>query len=183
MNRNMSAPDKVYSVFKMGSASTDQHRRQARWQMSLLRHKSPYRTTLVPPSLILCFIKQQKLDLGQTWAHDCIYVMLEKNYKVFTSTPRHMEKIVHCERTMTWDSFWNRVHWHKVIPSKAKSIPFDLAGWACISYVLAPCVCLVFIWFSLLKLSCMLQLQCHMHPAFCKSTYSSLETLARRYHL
>lgn len=92
MNRNMSAPDKVYSVFKMGSASTDQHRRQARWQMSLLRHKSPYRTTLVPPSLILCIIKQQKLDLGQTWAHDCIYVMLEKNDKVFTSTPRPLGK-------------------------------------------------------------------------------------------
>lgn len=105
MNRNMSVPDKVYSVFKMGSASTDQHRRQARWQMSLLRHKSPYRTTLVPPSLILCIIKQQKFDLGQTRARDCIYVMLEKNDKVFTSTPHHLEKIVHCKRTMTWDSF------------------------------------------------------------------------------
>lgn len=130
MNKNMSVPDKVYSLFKMGSASTDQHRRQARWQMSLLRHKSPYRITLVPPSLISCITKQYKFDLGQTRAHDCTYVMLEKNYKVFTSLPlgKDSQYPVHCDSDMRQFLLWNRVHWHKVVPSKEKSIPFELAG-------------------------------------------------------
>ena len=52
MNRNMTVPDKVYSLFKMGSASTDQSGDEPDGSMSLLRNKSPYSTPMVPPSLI-----------------------------------------------------------------------------------------------------------------------------------
>lgn len=60
MNRNMSVPDKLYSLFKTGSASRDQSGDEADDSMSLLRNKSPYSTPLVPPSLMpdMCITKK-----------------------------------------------------------------------------------------------------------------------------
>lgn len=52
----MSVPDKVFSLFRMGSARTD----EPDGSTSSFRNKSPYSTPLVPPSLILdtCITKQ-----------------------------------------------------------------------------------------------------------------------------
>lgn len=52
MNRNMSVPDKVYSLFKLRSASTDQLGDKPDDTMSLRRNERPYSTPLVPPSSI-----------------------------------------------------------------------------------------------------------------------------------
>lgn len=186
MNRNTSVPDKAYSLFQIGSASTDQSRRARQ----PLCHRSGIKALRAQPWFHLHWYQICALPAAEIWSGSdkIISVILEeKKNMLLTSAPFYLQKIVNSLSTVKGE-------WYEIISAleestgtKSSLLKEKHYIWVGRMGLLQFCACTTCLWCSWSDLILWSEALHHSFSVMCvqhfmRLPYSSLTALAMRHY-